>query len=141
AFCLWSGRRPPFMHLPRPPPLAHELATSIRCDGCVVVRGEGTLLPCRECLHLARPINERLNPSRTQRTDPAQAQCIWPSIVNSCAQDNAPSSVCPAHHSQAYTLWNAAACADEPETEASPLCRYVGSSARTTLVLLACLPQ
>src|SRR5262249_9821981 len=29
AFCLWSGRRLPFMHLPRPPPLA--LGWSLVC--------------------------------------------------------------------------------------------------------------
>jgi hypothetical protein len=40
------------------PPLAHELATDIRCDGCFVVRGGGTLLPCRAFLHLARSIND-----------------------------------------------------------------------------------
>ena len=79
------------MHSPAwPPPLAHELATSIRCDGCFVVRGGGTLLPCRECLHLARSINERLNPSRIQRTDQETTPYIWLSIVNSCARDNAP---------------------------------------------------
>src|SRR6516165_3225162 len=55
------------------------------------------------------------NPSRTSQIDPAQAQYIWQSIVNSCARDNAPSCECPAHHWQAYILSNAAAYGDELE--------------------------
>ena len=63
-------------------------------------------------------LSSNASPSKTSQTDPALAPCISLSIAGSCVPDNAPSSVCPVHHSQAYTLSNAAAYADGLETEA-----------------------
>ena len=116
----------------------HELATGIRCDGCFVVRGGGTLLPCRECLHLARSINERLNPSRTQRTDQETTPYIWLSIVGSGARGNALATEYPRLDWQVCIPSNAAAYADELRMGASQPCPFVGSFSGTKLALLEC---
>src|SRR6516162_521460 len=81
------------------------------------------------------------SPSRISQTDPAQAQCISLSIVNSCARDNAPSCGCPAHHSRACSPSNVAACGDVLGTEAWQPCPFAGSFAGTKLALPGCQPQ
>src|SRR5262249_21495376 len=78
------------------------------------------------------------SPSRISQTDQAQALYIWPSIANCDGRDNAPVIECPVHHSEARSPLNAAACADELETEPLPLRRYAGSFARTTLLSPEC---
>src|SRR6516165_9302981 len=72
------------------------------------------------------------SPSRISQTDPAQAQYISLSIADCDVRDNAPVIEYPRPGWQACNPSNAAACADEPGTEASQLCPFAGSFARTT---------
>src|SRR6516162_1948619 len=58
------------------------------------------------------------SPSRISQIDPVQAPYIWPSIVNSCVPDNAPTSEYPPLGWRACSPLNVAACADGPGTEA-----------------------
>ena len=53
------------------------------------------------------------SPSRISQTDQALAPCIWPSIVNSCAQGNAPTSEYPRPDLLACIPLNVSACGDE----------------------------
>src|SRR5262249_23703312 len=102
--------------------LAHENAAGVDADLTVRVRNAVSLAN-QAAGHgvLAKWIH---------RGDPAQAQYIWQSIADCDARGNAPVNVCPVHHSQACSLSNAAACADELMV-ALQLCPYVGSSAGT----------
>src|SRR5262249_42766276 len=67
------------------------------------------------------------SPSRISQTDPAQAQYIWPSIVNFDDRDNAQATEYPRLGWRAYSPSNAAACADGLGMAASQPCPCVGS--------------
>src|SRR5262249_28642813 len=74
------------------------------------------------------------NLSRISQTDPAQAQYIDPSIVNSCARGNEQANECPRPDWRACITLSVATCVDELETKAFPLRPFAGSFARTTLL-------
>src|SRR6516162_10438832 len=79
-------------------------------------------------------LSPNANPSRTSQTDQARAQCIWPSIVNSYAQGNAPAIEYLRPGWRACSPWNAAAYADGLEMRAWQPCPFAGSSAGTKLL-------
>src|SRR6516165_1250854 len=57
-------------------------------------------------LHPAVQGPSQSGPSRISQTDPAQAQCIWPSIANSYARDNAQATEYPHPDWRAYSPSN-----------------------------------
>src|SRR5262249_1215154 len=77
-------------------------------------------------------LSPNANPSRTSQIDPVPRPCSGPSSASFDVRDSAPATEYPRPGWRAYSPLNVAACADEPETVASPPCRFVGSSAETT---------